>query len=65
MTISRPSSETEYTFLRTLIEDNLIPDDVTIQVLTQARPHIIEKTFQALEGCKHSVVHLYNSTSVS
>ena len=59
------ASETEYTFLRTLIEDNLIPDDVTIQVLTQARPHIIEKTFQALEGCKHSVVHLYNSTSVA
>ncbi|MEG0509462.1 MAG: 2-isopropylmalate synthase, partial [Eubacterium sp.] len=59
------ASETEYVFLRTLIEQNLIPDDVTIQVLTQAREHIIRKTFAALEGCKKSVVHLYNSTSVA
>ena len=57
------ASETEYEFLRTLIEQDLIPDDVTIQVLTQAREHIIKKTFEALDGCKHSIVHLYNSTS--
>ena len=57
------ASETEYEFLRTLIEKNLIPDDVTIQVLTQARPHIIEKTFKAIEGCSNVIVHLYNSTS--
>lgn len=59
------ASETEYTFLRTLIEQNLIPDDVKIQVLTQSREHIIKKTFEALEGCKNAVVHLYNSTSVA
>ena len=46
------ASETEYTFLRTLIEENLIPDDVTIQVLTQAREHIIKKTFEAVKGAK-------------
>lgn len=57
------ASETEYTFLRTLIEDNLIPDDVTVQVLTQSREHIIKKTFEAVRGCKNAVVHLYNSTS--
>ena len=57
------ASETEYEFLRTLIDGDLIPDDVTIQVLTQARPHIIKKTFKALEGCKRAIVHLYNSTS--
>ena len=57
------ASETEYEFLRTLIDGELIPDDVTIQVLTQARPHIIKKTFKALEGCKRAIVHLYNSTS--
>lgn len=57
------ASETEYAFCRTLIEDNLIPDDVTIQVLTQARDHIIKKTFEAVEGAKNAVVHLYNSTS--
>lgn len=57
------ASETEYNFLRTLIEKNLIPDDVTIQVLTQAREHIIAKTFEALKGAKKAVVHLYNSTS--
>lgn len=57
------ASETEYEFCRRLIEDNLIPDDVTIQVLTQAREHIIAKTFEALKGAKHAVVHLYNSTS--
>ena len=57
------ASETEYTFCRTLIEENLIPDDVTIQVLTQARDHIIKKTFEAVNGAKNAVVHLYNSTS--
>lgn len=57
------ASETEYKFCRTLIEENLIPDDVTIQVLTQAREHIIKKTFEAVSGAKNAVVHLYNSTS--
>ncbi len=59
------ASETEYLFLRTLIEKNMIPDDVTIQVLTQAREHIIRKTFEAIDGAPHAVVHLYNSTSVA
>lgn len=59
------ASETEYKFLRTLIEQNLIPDDVTVQVLTQSREHIIQKTFESLEGVKHAVVHLYNSTSLA
>ena len=59
------ASETEYHFLRALIEQDLIPDDVTIQVLTQAREHIIKKTFEALEGAKKAVVHVYNSTSLS
>lgn len=59
------ASETEYTFCRTLIEENLIPDDVTIQVLTQSREHIIAKTFEALKGAKNAIVHLYNSTSVA
>ena len=59
------ASETEYTFLRTLIEEDLIPDDVTVQVLTQSREHIIRKTFEALSGVKNAIVHLYNSTSVA
>ena len=59
------ASETEYTFLRTLIEENMIPDDVTVQVLTQSREHIIRKTFEALKGCKNAIVHLYNSTSLA
>lgn len=59
------ASETEYTFLRTLIDRNMIPDDVTVQVLTQSRDHIIRKTFAALEGCKNAIVHLYNSTSLA
>ena len=59
------ASETEYTFARALIEKNLIPDDVTVQVLTQARPHIIQKTFEAIKGAKKAVVHLYNSTSLA
>lgn len=57
------ASDTEYIFCRTLIEQNLIPEDVTIQVLTQSREHIIQKTFEALEGVHKAVVHLYNSTS--
>ncbi|MBR5489558.1 MAG: 2-isopropylmalate synthase [Firmicutes bacterium] len=57
------ASDTEYEFLRALIDNNLIPDDVTVQVLTQSREHIIGKTFKALEGVKNAVVHLYNSTS--
>jgi 2-isopropylmalate synthase len=59
------ASETEFTLLRRLIEDDLIPDDVTVQVLTQAREHIIKKTFEALKGVKHAIVHVYNSTSVA
>ncbi len=59
------ASETEYKFLRTLIEEDLIPDDVTVQVLTQSREHIIKKTFEALKGVKNAIVHLYNSTSVA
>ena len=59
------ASETEYEFCRALIEQDLIPDDVTIQVLTQSREHIIAKTFEALKGCKHAIVHLYNSTSLA
>ena len=59
------ASETEYQFMRTLIERNMIPDDVTVQVLTQAREHIIKRTFEAVKGAPHAVVHLYNSTSVA
>lgn len=58
------SSETEYNFIRALIDRNMIPEDVTIQVLTQAREHIIKKTFEAVKGAPRAVVHLYNSTSV-
>lgn len=57
------ASETEYDFVRALIERNRIPDDVTIQVLTQAREHIIKRTFEAVRGAKNVIVHLYNSTS--
>ena len=59
------ASETEYNFVRELIERKMIPDDVTIQVLTQAREHIIRKTFEAVQGAPHAVIHLYNSTSVA
>ncbi len=59
------ASETEYQFMRTLIEKDMIPDDVTVQVLTQAREHIIKKTFEAVKGAPHAVIHLYNSTSVA
>ena len=56
------SSETEYALLRTLIEGELIPEDVTIQVLVQAREHLIRRTFQAIRGAKNVIVHFYNST---
>lgn len=59
------ASDTEYNFMRALIERNMIPDDVTVQVLTQAREHIIRKTFEAVKGAPHAVIHLYNSTSVA
>ena len=59
------ASETEYQFMRTLIEKDMIPNDVTIQVLTQAREHIIKRTFEAVKGAPHAVIHLYNSTSVA
>jgi len=59
------ASETEYEFLRTLIEQDLIPKDVTIQVLTQAREHIIKRTFEAVKGAPHAIIHVYNSTSVA
>lgn len=59
------ASETEYNFMRALIERNMIPQDVTVQVLTQAREHIIKKTFEAVKGAPHAIIHLYNSTSVA
>jgi len=59
------ASETEYQFMRTLIEQDMIPQDVTVQVLTQAREHIIKKTFEAVKGAPHAVIHVYNSTSVA
>ena len=57
------ASETEYNFIRKLIEENRIPKDVTIQVLVQSREHLIKKTFESLEGAHSAIVHLYNSTS--
>ena len=59
------ASETEYAFLRTLIENDMIPEDVTVQVLTQCRDHIIRKTFEAVQGAPRAVIHFYNSTSVA
>ncbi len=59
------ASETEYAFMRSLIDGGLIPDDVTVQVLTQAREHIIKRTFEAVKGAKNVIVHVYNSTSVA
>ena len=59
------ASETEYQFIRALIEQNMIPYDVTIQVLTQAREHIIKRTFEAVQGAPHAIIHVYNSTSVA
>lgn len=57
------ASETEYEFIRALIDGGHIPDDVTIQVLVQAREHLIKKTFEAIQGAKHVIFHFYNSTS--
>lgn len=59
------ASETEYEFLRTLIDNNMIPDDVTVQVLTQCREHIIRKTFDACKGAPNAIIHFYNSVSVA
>ncbi len=59
------ASQTDFDFVRQLIEENLIPDDVTIQVLTQARADLIERTFQSIEGAERAIVHLYNSTSTT
>ena len=59
------ASDTEYQFMRALIERNMIPSDVTVQVLTQAREHIIKKTFEAVKGAPKAIIHLYNSTSVA
>ena len=58
------ASQIEYDFLRLLIEENLIPDDVTVQVLTQCREHLIRRTFEALKGLDKAIVHIYNSTSI-
>ena len=58
------ASQTDYDFVRQLIRDDMIPDDVTIQVLTQARDHLIERTYDSIRGAKQAIVHLYNSTSV-
>jgi len=57
------ASETEYKFIRKIIDEGLVPEDVSLQVLTQSREHLIRKTFDALKGCKNAIVHLYNSTS--
>ncbi len=58
------ASQTDFDFVRQLIEEDLIPDDVTIQVLTQAREHLIERTYESIAGAKQAIVHLYNSTSI-
>ncbi len=57
------ASQVDFDFMRVLVEENLIPDDVTVQVLTQAREHLIRRTFEALDGVKNAIVHMYNSTS--
>ena len=59
------ASETEYEFVRTLIEKNMVPEDVTLQVLTQCRDHIIRRTFEAVKGAPKAIIHFYNSTSVA
>ena len=59
------ASKVEFDFLRKLVDDNLIPDDVTVQVLVQAREHLIKRSFEALKGVKKATVHLYNSTSIA
>src|SRR5699024_8443371 len=58
------ASQTDFDFVRQLIEEDLIPDDVTIQVLTQAREHLIARTYESIRGAKQAIVHLYNSTSI-
>ncbi|NLT56728.1 MAG: 2-isopropylmalate synthase, partial [Actinomycetales bacterium] len=58
------ASQTDYDFVRMLIEEDLIPDDVVIQVLTQSREHLIERTYEAIRGSRKAIVHLYNSTSI-
>ncbi|HSP52194.1 MAG TPA: 2-isopropylmalate synthase, partial [Cryobacterium sp.] len=58
------ASQTDFDFVRSLIDDNAIPDDVTIQVLTQAREHLIRRTYESIAGARQAIVHLYNSTSV-
>lgn len=58
------ASQTDFDFVRSLIEENAIPDDVTIQVLTQARDHLIERTYESIAGAKQAIVHFYNSTSI-
>ncbi|MBQ6856582.1 MAG: 2-isopropylmalate synthase, partial [Lachnospiraceae bacterium] len=57
------ASQIEFDFLRQLVERHLIPDDVTVQVLTQCRDHLLQRTFEAIEGIKRALVHIYNSTS--
>src|SRR3978361_1910091 len=57
------ASQTDYDFIRQLVEEDLVPDDVTVQVLTHARDELIERTFESLRGAKQAIVHLYNSTS--
>ena len=57
------ASQIEYDFLRLLVDRNLIPDDVKVQVLSQCRPHLIKRTFEAIQGCKNVIFHIYNSTS--
>src|ERR1700758_222777 len=57
------ASETDFSFVRELVEDDLVPDDVTIQVLTQARPELIERSFESIRGARRAIMHLYNSTS--
>ena len=59
------ASQVEFDFLRKLVDDRLIPDDVTVQVLVQAREHLIARTFESLKGVKSAIVHLYNSTSIA
>jgi 2-isopropylmalate synthase len=58
------ASQTDFDFVRTIIEEGLIPDDVTIQVLTQSREHLIRRTYESIKGAKNAIVHFYNSTSV-
>ena len=58
------ASQTDFDFVRTIIDEGLIPDDVTIQVLTQAREHLIRRTYESIRGAKNAIVHLYNSTSI-